>query len=291
MSTMTIDCDRTTTVLDKIKTAIGNDLSTLSMRIKDDICRISAQSKDISIALDTPAEGSGTFGLYATTLDHMLSGRSALDMELNSKKSQLSFRESGSAKKTNTYQGSIVTLPYIKINVDNPSKDAHFIPYSSGVIQHFDYARKVLAIKNITDSSDIWSEQLSVRVKDGQMICGSYDRAHMGIYSVSVDFENEMSFSIPFDVLKRVMALIDASREDPRFKKTEKEEKTEKEQDMKMAVDMGALYLKAFNMRASLRMVQADVRPFDIAINMLTKSRESVLSDGHGLGIAAIRLP
>ena len=269
-SPITLHCDRTTKILSSIRTVLGNDLSAISLRVRKGLCRISAQSRDVSIALDTPAEGEGEFGLYASMLSHMLQGRNELNMTLNDKKSQLEFHEKGS--KTNSYKGSVSTLPYLKINVDNPAKDAHYIPWASGMIQHFDQARKLLALRDIVEAGS-GSEQLSVRVNEGKMICGSYDTVHMGIYSTKIDADDKMSFSIPFDVLKRVMALIDASREDPRLG-TE-----DNEQDMEMAVDSGSLYLKAFNMRASLRMVQANVKPFDIAIDLLLKCRESISSE------------
>ena len=270
MKPIVLHCDRTTKILSSIQTVLGSDLTTISLRIRKGLCRISAQSKDVSIALDTPAEGEGEFGLYASTLRHMLQGRNVLNMSLNSKKSQLEFYEEGS--KTNSYKGSISTVPYLKINVDNPDDKAHYISWASGMIQHFDQARKLLALKDMVNAGS-GSEQLSIRVKEGKMICGSYDKVHMGIYSTVVDIRDAMSFSIPFDVLKRVMALIDMSREDPRFKAEENE------QDMEMAVDSGSLYLKAFNMRASLRMVQADVKPFDIAIDLLLKCHEQISSE------------
>ena len=191
-------CQTMSKVLSRMDSVVGTDTGTLSVRMKDSICRISAQSRDMAIAMDAPAEGEGEFSIYASTLAGLMQGRYRLSADLHPRKPRMSFRDDSTPEaRDGAYSGSISILPFVKINVDSPAKNVQSIPWSSGVIQHFDLARKYMALREIVSVAD-GSQHLSVRVKDGRMTCGSFDSAHAGIYSVDVDFPADMSFSHTF---------------------------------------------------------------------------------------------
>lgn len=248
--TITIPSKPTLDALSKIRSVFGNDISasTVSVKVQNNIMRIAAISPQVALSVDVLDDISGNeeFAINPDALKHILTNRKSLDMKLEDNKALV---------KSGNYKGSLSVFPYTEINVEKPSGKA--VTPTADVLSSFNIARKHLALNDIILLDQ--SQLIRVRISKGKLECGTADKIHAGIFSSSTEDKNDTAFSITYDILKKVLALTSS-------------------EEYEMTIDKRTLFIKAEGIRASIRMIQTDSKPFDIIIDLVNKASDSVLA-------------
>ena len=237
--------------ISKMKGILGTDLKILSCKFTKQGLSIGASSSAVSISFFLPeCQGKGEFSINEETLTKMLLNRDYVDCKLDD--SNLHFQK-------DKYKGVLTTMPYIAVEVEaSTDENLVHIPFNSDLAQHFNKARKHLALTNKSNSDS--HNYMYVKAENGTISCMVFDDVHFGMYRSETAYKGDpMMFNLVTSTLTKILSVTDKG-------------------EFNMTIGSDLVYLETENLKASITMTQSDQRRFEILLGMNEKIVKAIKS-------------